>query len=412
MSEILDLERTLPPLDEGLSMPSHRPWEQGGIIQRAPTQEELMVLSEAALAGGVEWGDVGEPDQGLNDDVGDTIPRDWVMSETTRTRPGAEFKIDNFTFGYKGRVYHDGPMVFESVDGTTGTRRSVLVYRSNSQGSRRVSQGYEQGVRGNRRIIKGGESDEGQYTQDTQMHPRFRDAIERVEENRGLRDMTCTEVPLFDEEMSELVRRDFIEQVETTPIKRGELDEQLHKLKAGALGKNNLEQITGIYPHENSEAYARASAAFMSEIEKLNGLLETSGVMPDFSGEPVAMGMDSHSELGTIVTEKFMKVVDGVAVEWEMARTYDGTKIWIERIRKADVDVSAYGTDKEVVYSGVLTSKPLEYNFQCDGIPQNLRRSMGRGSNYSDITPFLATFAPIKMYAQSFGRRQHLYHAP
>ena len=65
-------------------------------------------------------------------------------------------------------------------------------------------------------------------------------------------------------------------------------------------------------------------------------------------------------------------------------------------MRFADSQPTCFGTDSTLVYSGILTSKPLEYQKQADGIdPKYVRPT---DSKYVNITPFLATLYPIKAY--------------
>ena len=51
----------------------------------------------------------------------------------------------------------------------------------------------------------------------------------------------------------------------------------------------------------------------------------------------------------------------------------------------------------EFIDSGIITSKPLEYDDQADGIPEEYKSPI-EDSEYDDITPFLALLYPIERY--------------
>jgi len=108
------------------------------------------------------------------------------------------------------------------------------------------------------------------------------------------------------------------------------------------------------------------------------------------------------------VKDTYIKVIDGVRYEWQMAHVHNGKAAWIERIRLADAEVSAYGTDKQLVNSGILTSKPHDYSDQCDGLSVFMKKDLG--NSYSDITPFLALLAPVANYANTYQDREQFYH--
>jgi len=87
-------------------------------------------------------------------------------------------------------------------------------------------------------------------------------------------------------------------------------------------------------------------------------------------------------------------------VIWTMAE--DGTgRVWIQSIRFADAKPNSYGVYNEVIDSGILTSKPLEYSDQSYGVPETHRRPFNK--IYEDITPLLDILQPIKKYREARG---------
>ena len=115
-----------------------------------------------------------------------------------------------------------------------------------------------------------------------------------------------------------------------------------------------------------------------------------------------------------------MGVLDGRAVEWHMAHGPKG-RVWIDRISYQDSEISNYGINSEILDSGILTNKPLEYDSQAwmlkdlevEGATPALREfehSKNTGlDKYADITGFLDQLAPISSYRKAKGiRRQKL----
>jgi hypothetical protein len=320
---------------------------------------------------------------------------------------GAEFDVGNIRYSYLGPT--DKGKLFNSV-GPDGIERPIMVYESLSQGSERVSQGYEAFQRKDgstgQRLLKGRElSPDAQYTQDTQLHPEFEAAVARVGESRALRGLPLQAPRHFDEKGAEWLMRDFEAQTTLYPLGSSEVNQALTELKAGHLSKQDMTALTGLDPDTQP---ADVNYVFGQKIAALNGLLERSGIMPDFTEEPSSTQIVEYPRIGSVVKDTYIKTVDGVRYEWQMAHVHNSSTAWIERIRFADAEPSVYGTDKQLVNSGILTSKPLDYSDQCDGLSSFMKKDLGNG--YSDITPFLATLAPIANYASTYQNREQFYH--
>jgi len=318
---------------------------------------------------------------------------------------GAEFHIDNISYNYLGRT-DSGYMEFTSIS-ADGPERSFLVYVSRSEGSLRVSQGrevYQKDGKEHIRLMKGPElSPRSQYTQDTQLHPKFDEKVGRLEEIRELRYLPARPTPLYDSKGVEWFLKDFDVQTETYPLGSGELNDQLMVLKVSSQSIADIKKITGLDPLVQPDL---AEAAYMHRIDILNATLESSGIMPDFSEDPTSAQVTNHPLLGDMIRETFNKTVGGKTYEWHMARDRHG-RVWIERIRFADAEPTVYGTDKQMVYSGLLTSKPIDYKDQVDGLPSRLTQDMG--NDYMDITRFLKKLAPIREYSRYCYRRDQDY---
>lgn len=286
-------------------------------------------------------------------------------------------------------------LVMETVDPRDGRRRTFMVYHSQSEGGERVTQGsayYTEGGESYSHYLKGPEARaESQYTQDTQLHPDFINQLEKVFDTKRQEDAvppTDLMQHVYSEQEGDALIQDFADQVRTVPLKT-ELDGYLHALKAGALSTEDISRLVGSRSEHAREAGLRRY------IDNLNYALEASGVLPDFTSEPLGRKWGSHPSLGTFITNIYQSHVNGRTVEWHVAQA-EGGQVWIDRIRDADSMPTVYGTDDTMLYSGALTSKPYEYSDQVTGLPAEWRRDVN--GSYTDISEFLNQLAPIKHF--------------
>lgn len=342
-----------------------------------------------------------QSDQHIVQQTVETVPG-LALKQVDGQVVGAEFQLGQTKYDYLGET--PTGKVFQTTD-QEGTVRPILVYKSRSGGSYRVSQGIEE-IGTSRRIMKGPElSTDSQYTQDTQLHPAFDEMVVQIEETAELRGMPKGQDVVQVGEVAEALFADFEKQTEVYPLGSSvELNTLLHKLKANELSKDNVKAVTRIDPYEQPAA---AWSAFEAEVATLNRLLVESGTMPDFSSHPTSVRVPSYENMGNVVVEVFTKEVRGVPYEWHMAHNQDG-QVWIDRIRFPHAEASPYGTDKQMVYSGILTSKPLDYKDQADGLPADMRKEVT--PVYDDITPFLQKLAPIAEYSKYYHSRDQYYH--
>lgn len=127
--------------------------------------------------------------------------------------------------------------------------------------------------------------------------------------------------------------------------------------------------------------------------------------MPVFEKGPVHQYSLSHSLLsekdpsGALRKDVRVEVFEGQlkdrTVEWHFAKDREG-RVWIDRIRLQEVPLTSYGTDKEIIDSGILTNKPLEYRAQVQSLKPEAYRDFD--SVYRDITPLLRKLLPIEEY--------------
>ena len=124
------------------------------------------------------------------------------------------------------------------------------------------------------------------------------------------------------------------------------------------------------------------------------------GFIPDFTKQPIRRYAINDSILGKIEIEIHQGVLEGRTVEWAMASTATGEKVWIDSIYYPDSKITSYGTRAEVIDSGALTNKPLEFKQQAMYLKEGTEKN-SFSTQLDDITPLLNNLEPIRMYRDS-----------
>jgi len=119
------------------------------------------------------------------------------------------------------------------------------------------------------------------------------------------------------------------------------------------------------------------------------------GFIPDFSSGPIKTEETSHSLLGNVTLKTYEGTLNSQPVSWVMAYGSNG-RVWIDQIYLTNAEINSYGIRSEVIDSGALTNKPLEYFYQSD----NLDKSdyVEYDGKYNDITPLLSNLKPIQEF--------------
>jgi hypothetical protein len=378
-----------------------------------PVQPEA---PEAEAAPALDWGilDGGVP--AVTESVPEPAPVAKV--ETTEERAlrelqeaipdyGKEFEINGTTFRYVGAAFRGH--AFRSV-GAQGQERIFFVYHSRSEGGWRVSQGQETDANGSR-YLKGAErSVQHQYTQDTQLHPEFEKQVLPIVQ----RDSMPQDAPQtyydqrarngwamnLDDQAAEKAKLDFEEQIASVRLGSRQLNHLLTAVGVDSIDAGVMRVILGMDEYATQREVWNTYA---EQIEKINIMLEREKLIPDFTSLPVARHMDEHPRLGTTLTEVFEKTdAYGTTYEWHMSHDNLG-RAWVSRIRLKDSEATPYGTDAQVVMSGVLTVKPVEYTNQADGLPEGMVKAID--GHYSDISMFGNMLDPVRLYKQAYPER-------
>lgn len=252
---------------------------------------------------------------------------------------------------------------------------------------------------GNGHILKGPRH----YTQDTQVVPELLEAITAMDASRSHhfrvpREELNPYITLGDAQaairMSNIGR--FNRELEF-PAVQGLSN--VRAMQPGAAFAEPRHPI-GDWPTALGNAPAEISAAEL--IERLSDISYPRGFVPDFTARPRRIFQVSESLLGPVT---FREYAGGYLVQsggersrpilWVMGEDARG-RAWVKSIRYADTEVNSFGLYQEVIDSGILTSKPLEYHEQSRALPPEYRPRFN--DTYADITPALSLLQPIREY--------------
>ncbi|MFZ9595601.1 MAG: hypothetical protein ACO3A2_05930 [Bdellovibrionia bacterium] len=129
------------------------------------------------------------------------------------------------------------------------------------------------------------------------------------------------------------------------------------------------------------------------------------GFIPNFNQAPDRTYRFDHSLLGETTVQVFHSSLNGKPLEWHMAKDQEG-RVWIERIRNPQNRINSYGTDEQVLDSGILTNKPLEYTSQARALLLGSeKREFSKDPDYVDITPILSQLLPIRQFIEAEQKR-------
>lgn len=312
---------------------------------------------------------------------------------------GKEVFIDGIKFRIEGRLAGTREKYVLSSTDQKGKSRRFLVYRSNSEGAFRTSPGIDAG----NRYLKGAEDDKGHYTQETQLHPALEEALNRIKGSLDKKLVRADDLHM-DRKKEAIVRKDFREAVQAAQFPDNELGMLLASLDAGDLSEQGVRSLSRISPETHNEDPLNW---YVDEINK--GLERRPDLLPDFS-KPISTREEIHPILGPVERTVFLSQAGETQLEWQFCTDSDG-RVWIDRIRKPNAKASSYGTDDTFVHSGILTSKPIDYEEQTTGIDPSLidaaDTTKGYLSNmpfeYRDITRFLDKFIPVQQFREAIG---------
>ncbi len=325
------------------------------------------------------------------EDIGSLVTREAITVPEIKERI-----IDGIAFRVDGRILTRGNREAYAVTTTdkTGRQRQAIIYRSNSEGAMRMTpaielEDNEDGTH-SERYVKGAElSPFTQYTQETQLHPDFAYALADMVADVDSMPMITEDHLKMNTEQATYVMRDLEDQIEVFSFGDEKLAEEIAILRAGGYGKHDFQDIF------NADI-ANEPQKLDQYINQLNDDIREAGIVPDFSKRGVVT-RDMHPVLGEMAREVFTHKVGGIEYEWHMGVARSG-EVWVDRIRYANAEPTTYGTDKQIPYSGILTSKPVEHFVQTTGLPEKYKRGSGKSSHYVNISRLLDQLEPIRQY--------------
>jgi len=151
----------------------------------------------------------------------------------------------------------------------------------------------------------------------------------------------------------------------------------------------------------NKDLRSREDLARLEKVTSVENLPD--GFVPDFSGKPVRSYQMDHTIFtpatgNKITVDVYQGVLDGQSIEWHMAHDSQG-RVWVDRINFQNDKYNSYGVVSNLIHSGILTSKPIDYTVQIDRVLKYPILA-GAFSDYSDITPLIDRMGPIKKFRQ------------
>lgn len=112
-----------------------------------------------------------------------------------------------------------------------------------------------------------------------------------------------------------------------------------------------------------------------------------------------------NTTYNTIICES---ILNGEKIHITFAHTDDSPEnYWIEDITFTKNSISSWGFLRRQINGGVLTSKPVEYHFQCPWIidskenPQWIGRMVGKEKDYIDIRPYIQQNPLIQIFKEN-----------
>ena len=109
----------------------------------------------------------------------------------------------------------------------------------------------------------------------------------------------------------------------------------------------------------------------------------------------------------TVTVKVFGSKFDGIDLDWHMAESPDGNRVWIERVEVVNSEMNPYGSSKNFIDLGIFNNKPIDYTEQVsslvgnefmDDADQFIAASYPVSDIYTDITGTLNQLLPIKEY--------------
>lgn len=287
-----------------------------------------------------------------------------------------------------GQKFYMGPIIENTVDGYRhciafvekpgGELKPRLFYKSHSDGVWRNSPIIMPTERG-LKYWKGNHH----YTQETRPHEGLVDYLDR-EEATGERYFSDTSRTYFE-----------------PSVKKPEiLSEYTSEKKVSGYKTPALQEYSEIEPWNPKKPKIPKD-----EIGERLARLEMNKdfTMPDFKAELRRYPIQ-HTLLGRCLVRVYRGTLDGQNVEWHFANDVSG-RVWIHAIRFENAETNSYGTDTVVIQSGVLTSKPIDYPDQVNGIEGKdyvpLQGRVGNKGDYVDQTPLLDNLTPIRAFRQA-----------
>jgi len=280
-----------------------------------------------------------------------------------------------------------------------------LLYKSQSGGNWRGTSGYIDYYDDGSLIFDKGQ----QYTQGTRLNSKIADHLEGQMELMGQKDLNLKCLETFFYVPNQLryknadklytFRTEVAVEAHSGQSKDNPLLQVLHECPPGWCFSSSVK-----HGHQTFSNYKE----YIEQV--VNPTLENTSFMPAFNkknceqsyymGHPLLSDHKNGKLEKDILIRICMGTLNGKQVEWHMATDRVG-RVWIDSIRYKDNPVSTYGTDTQVIDSGILVNKPLEYAHACTKLQDGTDKYLF-DETYDDITPLLVNLLPIQKFKEAF----------
>lgn len=290
-----------------------------------------------------------------------------------------------------GHVFHFGPVIDNAHDGylecfafveTDKGLQPRLFYKSNSDGGWRSTPYTFLDPYTRKTIYSKGEESGGHYTQTTKPVEAVAGYLDRASAKGTVK--------------ADFVINDYYNIWGNVMDNSTAFQVEIQSYKPEA----DMSSVTRLKPGGRKERNNIALSA--EELRSLaSGINYPEGFVPEFSQDNVVNTyVKNHTMLGECNVRVYEASLDGRPVEWHMAVDKEG-RVWVDAIKFKNGKTSSFGTVAEVIDSGILTSKPIEYDNQAYGVLGT--DFFAYQPDYVDQTPFLENLRPIQEFRAAMG---------
>ena len=320
-------------------------------------------------------------DDASDDQIIDTIKQIILDNPPTKTLT-LNGQVIYLTKQYSTSAYGYNEYIFYTTD-SDGQLIARLAHQSHSGGSFRIVP-YVGGGKSRGEINKGVGF---HYTQEGKLHPLLNTHLLDLQKQNASNGTINNSDILFNKEIQEIL--DWLTYEDEVSL----YDD--HEL----LKSFQQHPVPGSYTTDNIQTLPKPLNELFANRKYPDNFI------PDFAQPPITIEYSQHPHLGNITLESFSALLNHQPITWVMAYDEAG-RVWIEKIYLTNTPTTTYGNFSQIIDSGLLTNKPLEYSGQTTGLIPDIEIDKTTSfSGYYDITPLIDNLLPV----QQFRKKRSIY---